>query len=247
MQELRITVGKYSTIRAIKRPGPVPTGEERVLGVMGIKRKANIIVGPVTEREEIVRSIISQEVGQRCVEVAHPECHQHEVDQIIHIDQHRQVCVTHAIAVESLHLVILSTLVHEAWIDQISPHIKNVLPGIKITVGRLVGIATRAPSGFNRIVVGFISSKISLSVGSLGTFLRHVQPPVNTVNVYMVIATSGVRLSHIPLGVAGKHFAQESIPVWVILECPGIILRGPEVEVVKFIDSFIPENRESQF
>ena len=174
MQELRITVGKYSTIGAIKRPGPIPTGEERVLGIMGIKRKAHLIVGSVTEGEKVIRSIISQEVRQGSIEVAHPERHQHEVDQIIHIDQHRQVCVTHAIAVEPLHLVILSTLVPEASIDQISPHIKNVLPCIKVTVGRLVGITTRTTSGFNRIVVGFISSKISLGVGSLGTFLRHV-------------------------------------------------------------------------
>ena len=87
-----------------------------------------------------------------------------------------------------------------------------------------------------------------------GTFLGHIDAPIKSVQIKVVVAGTGVGLIEICLQVPAQDIAEECVFVAVVFigidaahplfERPTVVLGRAKIDFFKSIDTFISEERE---
>jgi hypothetical protein len=178
------------------------TPTQRVLHVVGRKLPT---IGILT----VVKGVIvvhpwSGEAGGRTIAVSVVIDDKHVVDEVLDIQKVLKARVTGlAIDIKTLGLEIIIV---------VRPSINGSLPKAVISLDipsrgvNLLGIVL-----VNGVVVVLIAAKVGFSEGTADTFLCHIDSPINSVKVKMIVATSCIGVPHGGLGIAAPDLTDHGI------------------------------------
>ena len=124
----------------------------------------------------------------------------------------------------------------------VRPSIDGSLP--KAVVGLNIparGVDLSGTVLVNSIIVTLVATVIGFPKCSAHALLCHIDTPINSVKVKMIVTTTGVRLSHCRLGVATPDFANHGIVRWTT-KGPRIVLRGPKIKFVELLHTLVFEH-----
>ena len=145
------------------------------------------------------------------------------VDEVVDIKIDGKIRVSRTVGIESLHLHEAGQRSRRLLGSCEVPKDVPVASGRKRSVGCLGVVATAASGRLDGVVVLVVSAKISLAVIGLGPFLGHEEPPVDSIEVKMVVSAPSVGLTKFPLQITTQHFTQEGIGS-VPLKSPRVVL-----------------------
>ena len=220
---------------------------ERVFGVV-LEEPEALASGAVADAEEVVRpAVVENEIADRGVQVAAVDRNHHVIDQVVDIDQHRQVRVVDARRIEPLHGEVVD-VVDERRRDAVGGAGDRGGPQLVPRVGVAVdGLdAFEIVARFDDVVVPCVAAEIRFGVIGVGPFLGLEHAPVLAVEIQVEPRASGVRLAQFALGAAGEQFGDEVV-VGIAGGRPGIVLGGPQVELFEGRHAAVAVDRVIQF
>ncbi len=212
--------------------------EQRVLGVVRDESEAAVLSRSVAEAVPVVGVGISDEVRDRCVEVAAVEYHEHVVDQVGHIDEVFVIGVDRPVNVQPLDFEVLD-VVGEA-IGRRPPQAR---PGVHVAVGGVDRV--RAGLDLDRIVILLAPPDIALGEGRLRALFAVVKAPILAVDVEVIEIAARAQAVHGKLRVAAHRVAQADHPA-VAPEAPRVVLHRAHIELVEALRAGRPEEWEIQ-
>ncbi|MBA7681580.1 hypothetical protein ES703_89920 [subsurface metagenome] len=209
-------------------------GEHYVFRVV-LKPLETVRVDPIVDAPGIIRR-----TSARSVTFPGKVIYEHEIDEIVHVQQFGEGRIFRTVGIQPLRLEI-DRVVFKARLRQvvqlpISLHIAVCgYHGSRPTVGILYNV-----------VVLPVAAQVGCPVGGLGTLLGLEKAPVLAVDIEVIIATPRIGLSHGPLGVTAKDILDHDVARVAILG-PGIVLAGAQVNFIEFIGTFVFKERILEF
>ena len=239
MREHRHRVAEIRVVRVdVRSRAVLARAEQRVLEVVCEKPEAAVRAGAVASAEPIVCARARGTVG-----IAHPEIEQEKIYKVVHVEQHRVRSRCDAIRSEAEDFKIVRVGRRGEVRLGLGP---KLLPRDQVAV-----CISRGVSGgllaFDHVVIVLEAAEVCFAKRRLGALFGIKEAPVNAVDVEVKVPQPPGMPAHVELCLARALLAHEGVRIAVSRrEAPRVILRGAEIELVKFLRSTPAKQRVLQ-